>query len=324
MITLGRFGFHASHEQFSPSELLEYVQLAEKAGFSAAMCSDHFHPWSKQQGQSGFAWAWLGAALQATTLPFGVVTVPGGWRYHPAILAQAAATLCEMYPGRFWLAPGSGEWLNEHIVGGHWPNKGERNVLLEEGVSIMRALWGGESVTRHGVILVDEAVLFTRPKTPPAAFGAAISPKTAEWMGGWADGLITVNRPHEKLEEIVEAFRNGGGEGKPVYLQAHLSYAGSEEEARREAHEQWRTNVFDSSVLAELRMPQQFDAAGQFVQAEEMDGHVRISADLERHIDWLQQDLELGFSTIFLHNVGRNQRAFIDVFGRSVLPRLTQ
>src|ERR671917_335611 len=131
-----QLGFHASHEQFAPSVLLHYVQLAERAGFRAAMCSDHFHPWSEREGQSGFAWSWLGAALQATRLPFGVVTVPGGWRYSPAIVAQA-----EMFPGRFWIAPGGGEWLNEHGRGGKWPPKEVRNRRLREGVDVIRALW---------------------------------------------------------------------------------------------------------------------------------------------------------------------------------------
>jgi coenzyme F420-dependent glucose-6-phosphate dehydrogenase len=317
-------GYHASHEQFSPKELLEHVQAAEQAGFQAAMCSDHFYPWSENQGQAGFAWSWLGAALQATSLPFGVVTVPGGWRYHPAILAQAAATLAEMFPGRFWLAPGSGEWLNEHIVGARWPSKGERNERLKEAVGIMRALWAGETVTHHGHLQVDEAKLYTRPQTPPGVISAAITPETAAWLGGWADGLITVNKPHEELKQVVEAFREGGGEGKPMYLRAHLAYAKDEAEARHAAHEQWRTNIFNSSVLAELRTPQQFDAVAQFVQPQELDGHVRISADLERHLDWLQGDIALGFGAIYLHQVNRGQRLFIETFGNEVLPRLAK
>ena len=145
----GAIGFHASDEQWPPSRLLRYVQPAERARFSAAMCSDHFHPWSERQGNSGFPWSWLGAALQATSLPFGVVTVPGQ-RYHPAIIAQAAATQAEMFPERFWLAVGSGEALNEHITGERWPPKVERNVRLKEAVDAMRALWRGETVNHDG------------------------------------------------------------------------------------------------------------------------------------------------------------------------------
>src|SRR3990170_3002084 len=144
-------GFHASHEQISPRRLLEAVAHAEAAGFSRAMCSDHFTPWSKRQGESGFAWSWLGAALQATSLPFGVVTAPGQ-RYHPTVMAQAVATLAEMYPGRFWAALGSGEAMNEHVTGDRWPDKATRDARLLEGVSVMRALLAGEEVTHHGLV----------------------------------------------------------------------------------------------------------------------------------------------------------------------------
>lgn len=141
-------GYHVSHEQFAPDELLRYAVAAEAAGFGAVMSSDHFHPWSRAQGQSGFGWAWLGAAMQATTLPFGTLCVPGGWRYHPAIVAQAAATLERLFPGRLrWIAAGSGEALNEAIVGARWPDKAVRNERLRAGVDIVRRLWAGDTVS---------------------------------------------------------------------------------------------------------------------------------------------------------------------------------
>ncbi|HEY6708269.1 MAG TPA: LLM class flavin-dependent oxidoreductase, partial [Actinomycetota bacterium] len=173
-------GYHASHEQLAPSELLGCVVAAEAAGFQAAMCSDHFAPWSPRQGQSGFAWSWLGAALQATGLSLGVVNAPGQ-RYHPAIVAQAAATLSEMFPGRFWLALGSGEASNEHITGDRWPPKAERRARLGEAVEVIRALLAGETVTHHGLVQVDRARLWTLPERPPMLVGAAISPETAAW-----------------------------------------------------------------------------------------------------------------------------------------------
>jgi probable non-F420 flavinoid oxidoreductase len=314
-------GFHASHEQFTPRELLECVQLAEQAGFGAAMCSDHFVPWSERQGQSGFAWAWLGAALQATALPFGVVSTPG-WRYHPAILAQAAATLAQMFPERFWVALGSGEAANEHVVGRRWPAKAERNARLKECVDVIRALWAGETVTQRGRVRVDEARLYTRPEMPPRIIGPALTPETAEWLGSWADGLITVNKPRDALQAIVDAFRRGGGADKPLYLQVHLSYHPDAAQARLNAHEQWRTNALQSGVLAELRTPKQFDAAAQYVRPEDLDASVRVSADLAEHRDWLLGDVAQGFSGLYLHNVGRNQREFIEAFGRHVVPAL--
>lgn len=318
---LTTIGYHASHEQFAPSELLDYARAAEAAGFAGIMSSDHFHPWSERQGQSGFSWSWLGAAMQATSLGFGVVTAPG-WRYHPAIVAQAIATLCEMFPNRFWVALASGEALNERITGEPWPIKSERNARLAESVEIIRALWRGETVTHHGRVIVEEAKLYTRPRTAPPIIGPALSPETAEWMGGWADGLVTVNTKRERLREIVDAFRRGGGASKPIHLQVHLAYAATDDEARRDAHDQWRLGALSARLAADLRTPAHFDDAGSTVRPEDLEGHVRISSDPDRHIAWLREDLEMGFSHLYLHNVGRNQREFIEVFGERVVPAL--
>src|SRR4051812_39172788 len=204
-----RFGFHASHEQFTPRDLLDWTRLAEQAGFDCAMSSDHFHPWSERQAQSGFAWSWLGAALQATALPFGVVNAPGQ-RYHPALIAQASATLAQMFPGRFWVALGTGQYLNEHINGDPWPPKPERQARLKEAVAVIRALWAGETVNHETPwFRVRDARLYTRPETPPRIFGAAITEDTARWAGGWADGLITVGKEPENLRKLIDAFREG-------------------------------------------------------------------------------------------------------------------
>lgn len=318
---MAKFGYHCSHEQFKPSTLLQYAQAAYNAGFQRISCSDHFYPWSDRQGESGYAWSWLGAAMQAVPLTFGVVCAPGQ-RYHPAIIAQAAATLAEMFPERFWVALGSGQALNEKITGDRWPAKAERNARLQECAEIMRDLWQGETVTHYGHVRVEEARLYTRAQVPPKIIGAAITPQTAEWLAGWADGLITISHPHEKLKEVVEAFRRGGGEGKPMYLKVQLSYAADVATALDGAYDQWRTNIFPSPVLADLRSPQQFDAIADFVKPEDMYQYVRISPDPQQHIAWLQKDIELGFEVITLHNVNREQEAFIEVFGEKVLPVL--
>src|SRR5918992_4742729 len=173
-------GIHASHEQLSPARLLEVTRAAEAAGFRAAMCSDHLAPWSERQGQSGHAWSWLGAAMQATSLPFGVVTAPGQ-RYHPAIIAQAIATLGELFPGRFWAALGSGEALNEHVTGDRWPTKPDRDRRLLECVEIIRALLRGEEVTHDGLVTVDRARVWSLPAEPLPLVGAAVSEETARW-----------------------------------------------------------------------------------------------------------------------------------------------
>lgn len=317
-------GYHASHEQYAPSELLTYVRAAEQAGFGAVMSSDHFHPWSERQGQSGFAWSWLGAAMQATQLSFGMVNAPGQ-RYHPAIIAQAAATLAEMFPDRLWCAFGSGQNLNEHITGERWISKAERNERLLECVEVIRALWAGETVTHKGkYIAVEDAKLYTRPAQPPLLFGAAITPETAKWVAGWADGVITVYKPVEKQKKFIEAFREGGGEGKPMYLQAQTSYASTSKKVLDGAFDQWRQSVLESAVLGELRMPEQFDTIVELVRPDDLKNHIRVSSDLNQHVAWLQQDIELGFDRIFIHNVNREQERFVDAFGDKVLPALKE
>lgn len=316
-----RFGYHASHEQFTPRDLLDWTRRAEAAGFDCAMSSDHFHPWSERQGQSGFAWSWLGAAMEATRLPFGIISAPG-WRYHPAVIAQGAATLAQMYPDRLWLALGSGEAINEAITGLPWPDKPERNARLRESADIVRALFAGETVTHRGRITVVEAKLYTRPETPPALLGGAVTEKTAEWVAGWADGLITIQAEPDQLRKVIEAFRRGGGEGKPIFLQVAVSWAATEAEAEAEALHQWGPNAIGGDVNWDLRTPEQFDLATRFVRGEDIRKSVLVSADLSQHQAWLAQFVEMGFEEIQIHQVGRNQEAFIDAFGAHVLPTL--
>jgi coenzyme F420-dependent glucose-6-phosphate dehydrogenase len=318
-----RIGYHASHEQFSPRELLDHTIAAERAGFDAAMCSDHLFPWSEMQGESGFAFSWLGAALQATSLPFGMVNAPG-YRYHPVIVAQAAATLAQMYPDRFWIAIGSGEALNEHITGEPWPRKEDRNARLLECATIMRRLWNGETVTHRGHITAIDARVWSLPEKPPRLVGAAITAQTAEWMGGWADALITVSAPIDRVRKVLDAFRRGGGESKPVILQAKVSWHPDEKLALRETREQWATNVFPSSVAADATLPAHFEELAKLVTDERLRESVHISSSLAAQTEWLGSLCELGISELYIHNVNRHQGEFIDAFGREVLPALRE
>ena len=315
-------GFHASHEQHAPSKLLKAVQRAEAAGFQAAMCSDHFNPWGENQGHSGFAWSWLGAALATTKLDFGMVNAPGQ-RYHPAIIAQAAATLSEMFPERVWCAFGSGQFLNEFITGERWPTKPERNKRLRECVDVIRALWRGQTVThKSDLVTVEEAKLFTRPEKAPLIYGPALTEQTAHFAGGWADAFITVQTEIPKLKSLIQAFRDGGGAGKPIALQVHLAYAPTEAEALDAAYKQWKNNVFPSSISTDVKRPDHFDMLGQKVRPDDVRSSVLISSDLGRHLAWLQEYAALGFERIYLHEVGVNQDRFIDTFGEKVLPKL--
>jgi len=317
-----RYGYHCSHEQFSPRDLLERVVEAEQAGVVCASASDHFHPWSERQGQSGFVWSWLGAAMERTRLPFRTVSAPG-YRYHPAILAQAGATLGTMYPDRLWMALGTGQRLNEAITGAPWPQRDERRALLKECVDIMRALWAGETVTHLGRVTVQEAKLYTRPEQPPLAIGAATTPETARWLGSWADGMITLaGGPVEQLREIITAFREGGGEGKPVLAQAKLAWGHDEAKLREDAFRQWGTNLVQGQVVWEIPIPQHFDELAALLGPEDLDQTVRVSTDLHQHAAWLNDYAELGVDELILHNVASNQAAFIEAFGAEVLPQL--
>lgn len=313
-------GFHASHEQVHPARLLEAVRRAQDAGFTAAMSSDHFSPWSSRQGQSGFAWAWLGAALATTDLPFGVVTAPGQ-RYHPAIVAHALGTLGAMFPGRIWAALGSGEASNEHITGDVWPRKEIRDARLLECVEVIRRMLTGEEVSHDGLVTVDRARLWTLPDPVPDLVGPAVGAATASVAGTWADGLITVNQPHDRLRAVLDAYRSAGGPG-PARLQVHLSWAMTDGEAEALAHDQWRSNVFPPPACWDIDSTAVFDAVSEHVTPEQVRETVLVSSDTGQHAAWLGEFLDLGFDELYLHHVGQEQDAFIDAFGDKVLPQL--
>ncbi len=314
-------GYHASHEQFAPSALLEYVRLADHHGFSEVLASDHFHPWSQTQGESGHVWSWLGSALAVTDLTYGTVNAPG-YRYHPAIIAQAAATLRELYPERFWLAVGSGQRLNEAITGTHWPPKAERNGRLEECVEVMRRLWDGETVSHHGRITLEEATLYTRPETPPPVVGAAQSTATARWLGEWADGMITVGSPDTAaVAERIEAFRAVAAD-KPVSLKPEVAYDPDETLAREQAADQWLSNCLPGPITQELRRPEQYGALAEQLAVDEITDHVLVSSEPERYVEWLNELIALDVQKLFVHNVTPKQTQFIETFGEAVLPNV--
>lgn len=314
-------GFHASHEQIPAAQLLQHVKHAETAGFDSAMCSDHFSPWSHDQGNSGFAWAWLGAAMEATSLPFGVVTAPG-YRYHPAVLAQGAATLASMYPDRFWVALGSGEYVNEQVTGKPWPVKEKRQQNLEKNFELFRELFDGLRVSKTiGETYVQDARIWEQPSTKPKLMLPALTASTAQRFAAIADGLITVNQSTSDLKVMLETYREHGGKG-PAILQVHLSWAQSQEVAESIAVEQWRTNVLPSPLMADLRSPEEFESHAVNTSPNDLIDSVVMSADLDHHADVLNCYRELGFDKIFLHHVGKDQSQFIDNFGQYVLPQL--
>lgn len=315
-------GYHASHEQFSPSELLLYVKQAEDAGFQAIMTSDHITPWSERQGNSGNNWAWLGAAMASTSLPFGSLAIPGGWRYHPVVLAHMVATVAEMFPDRLrWIAAGSGEAMNEHVVGMGWPAKPERNSRLIAGCQIMRRLFKGESVTEANPWCATEAArLWSLPSRAPAMLGAALCPETAGWMGSWADGMITVRKPNDELSEMVARFKLGGGSNRPIAVQLQISWGRTEDEARHAAWDQWRVAAATPDCLANLKTPAEFDRATSDVEPHAMDNVIPLVTSGESLLDLIADCKSCGVDEIYIHNVSRDQTGFMRFMAREVLP----
>lgn len=300
--------WQASHEQFPPDELLRLAVVAERCGFTAIHSSDHFHPWSERQGHSGFSFAWLGAAMQATNLPFGVVCA-AGYRYHPAVVAQAVATLGRMFPGGLVLSLGSGEAINEHITGEPWPDKHERNARLHECAGIVRQLLGGEHVDHRGRVVVEDAKLYTLSESEIPLFAAALSQETAAEVARWADGLLTLRSP--ELPATLEAFRKSGGAGKPVHVKVDICYGRDVEAAKQDAWDQWRTNVLDGDELASVRTPAELEARARSVTPEQVAEKVIVSADPERYAEEVAQLAAMDVSSVIFHQVGRDQEAFL-------------
>lgn len=325
---MGQLGYAASFEQFHPNDLLEYCKQAEKAGFEVVTASDHFHPWVPSQGQSAFVWSWLGALGQATNLRFLTGVTPPGWRYHPAVLAQAAATLEAMYPGRFALGLGAGEALNEHIVGDYWPEAPIRLERLVEAIEIIEKLFAGKVVKHNGKhFKVESAKLYTLPDSPPPIYVATSGPIMAGRTGKLTDGIITVGAADEKLKMLMERFEKGAREaGKdpstmPRMLQIKVSYASTNEEAIDAAVRDW-PNGGMNFPKADIRNPEDFEAMSKLVRPENFKNRVLMSADLDEHVDYIQHFIDLGFKEIHVHNVNRSQEAFIEAYGKHVLPKL--
>ena len=261
-------GYKPSSEEFGPRDLVRFAQRAEEVGFTFAAISDHYHPWTNRQGQSPFVWSVNGAIAQATQrLRLGTAVTCPTTRTHPAIIAQAAATTAALMPGRFFLGLGSGENLNEHILGDHWPPTEIRQARLEEAVEVIRLLWQGGLQSHHGrYYTVHNARLYTLPDEPPPLFIAASGPSAAELAGRIGDGLMGIAPDAELIEKFVEA----GGSGKPRYAEVTVCWAADEATARRTAHEWWPIAALSGSLYAELSLPSHFEGATSMVREEDL------------------------------------------------------
>ena len=326
-----KIGYAAMLEQFAPQEVVGYSADAEAHGFTGVMAADHFQPWVPQQGQAAFVWNVMTAIGERTTGDVGPGVACPSFRMHPAIIAQASATLAAMYPGRHWLGLGSGEALNEHIVAGYWPETPERINRMFEAIEIIKRLFGSpdKDVKHEGKYFKLESTrLWTMPDIPPPIYIATAGPVTAKKTGQYAEGLITVGAPESKLEMIRAKCEEGcRDDGKnpddfKYILQLHLSWAPTDEEAMTNAMVEW-PNGGMKFPKQDIRSPLDFEQMAKLVRPEDFEGRMLISSDPEKHRQQIQKFLDLGFDQIYLHNVGRNQTEWIETFGREVLPKLT-
>jgi coenzyme F420-dependent glucose-6-phosphate dehydrogenase len=313
------FGYAMSCEEHAPADLVAYGALAERAGLEFALISDHFHPWLDVQGQSPFVWSVLGALAERTermTLGTGV-TCPTT-RIHPAIVAHAAATTAALLPGRFWLGVGTGENLNEHVLGDRWPPTAVRRERLREAVEVIRALWSGEQVEHRGRhYTVENARLYTLPEAPPPILVAASGPKAAELAGEIGDGLVGLAPD----EEVPERFAAAGGDG-PRVAQLHVCWGEDEAAARELAHERWSNGGLGGELSQELPTPAHFEQAAATVREEDVVGPLPCGPALEPFLDSVRQYVDAGYDHLYFHQIGPDQEGFVAFAERELLPAL--
>lgn len=311
-------GYALSGEEHAPNDLVRHAQRAEEIGFPFALISDHYHPWISRQGHSVFVWSVIGGIAQATEhLRLGTGVTCPTMRIHPAIIAQAAATSAAMMPGRFFLGVGSGEALNEHILGDHWPEPQIRLEMLEEAVQVIRLLWQGGYQSHYGPhYVVENAQIFTLPDELPPIYVAASGPNAAELAGRIGDGFINV----APKGEIVEKFRKAGGEGKPTYGQLTVCWAKSEKEGIQTALEWWPNSGIPGQLSQELKLPTFFEQAAELVTEEHIAEAIVCGPDANKHLDKIQEFADAGYEYIYIHQVGPDQEGFLGFYGQEILP----
>jgi G6PDH family F420-dependent oxidoreductase len=313
-----RFGYFLSCEEYSPAQLVEQAVAAEKAGFDALWISDHFHPWNDEQGESPFVWGMIGALSQACSLPVTTAVTCPTTRIHPAVVAQAAATAAVQLGGRFTLGVGTGEALNEHVLGDPWPSTDVRLEMLEEAVEVMRRLWTGEVVTRRGEhYVVDQARIYTRPDQPVPVYVSAFGPKALDVAARIGDGFInTTDDP-----DLVREFKDKSG-GKPCQGGVKVAWADTEDEGIDHAHRLWANSGLPGELSQVLPSPQHFEQASQLVTRESTAESVVAGKDVDQHADQLQSYVNAGYDEVYVANMGPHYLAMIETYGRDVLPRL--
>lgn len=313
-----RFGYFLSTEEYGPADLVEQARLAEEAGFESLWISDHFHPWNDEQGESPFVWSVIGAISQVCSLPVTTAVTCPTFRIDPVITAQAAATSAVMLDGKFILGVGSGEALNEHVLGQGWPSANVRLEMLEEAVEVMRELWKGDFVTRQGkYYTVDSARIYTLPKTPPEVYISGFGPKATELAARIGDGYINTSPE----AELVTQFKESSG-GKPAQGGGKVSWAPTEDEGVEHAHRLWRTSGLPGELAQVLPSPRHFEQAAELVTPEMMRESLVCGPDIDRHVEMMTEYVDAGYDEVYVANMGPHWRDMIRAYGDEVLPRL--
>jgi G6PDH family F420-dependent oxidoreductase len=313
-----RFGYFLSCEEYGPDELVSQAQAAEEAGFEALWISDHFHPWNDEQGQSPFVWGVIGALSQACSLPVTTAVTCPTTRTHPAIIAQAAATAAVQLGGRFTLGIGTGEALNEHVLGDAWPSVDVRLAQLEEAVEVIRELWDGGQVTRRGRFYdVDTARIYTLPDSPPDIYVSAFGPKALDLAARIGDGFINTAPDGD----AVSSFKDKSG-GKPCQGGVKVAWAETEDAAIDHAPRLWSYAGLPGELAQVLPTPRHFEQASELVTRESTAESIVGGPDIERHVELLQGYVDAGYDEVYVANMGPHYLAMIEAYGRDVLPRL--
>jgi len=313
-------GFTLSSEEFAPRDLVRIAVRAEEAGFGYALISDHFHPWSDAQGHSPFVWVVIGAVAQATSaLRLGTGVTCPTMRMHPALVAQAAATAADTMPGRFFLGVGTGEALNEHIIGRHWPAYAVRLEMLKEAVGVIRKLWKGELASWYGkYFTVENARIYTLPDELPPLYVAAAGEESATAAGELGDGLISTTPE----KDIVTQFEKSGGKGKPRYAQMTVCWASTEKKAKETAMKYWNTGGIAGPLKGELPLPSQMEAAAKLVKEDDLAKDVICGPDPQKHLTEIRKFADAGFDHVYIHQVGPQQEECIRFYQREIVPQL--
>lgn len=313
-------GYTIACEEHRPLELVRYGRRAEQAGMPFAMISDHFHPWTDRQGNSPFVWSVIGALAQATErIRIGTAVTCPTVRLHPAIVAQAAATSAAMLPGRFMLSVGTGEHLNEHILGDRWPPAAVRREMLEEAVAVIRRLWTGEEVEHHGThFTVENARIYSLPEQPPPVLVAASGPEAARLAAAIGDGFIGT-APEEQL---IAEFESAADAERPRYGQVTACFAPTEAQGRQVAREWWPNAALPGELGQVLPLPAHFEQATSSVTEEQVGELIACGPDPEHHVEVIRRYVDAGYDHLFVHQVGPDQEGFFDFYERELRSRI--